>query len=194
MNKKTEITHSYSHSTNFTPFQTYWIPNSSKLISVGQFNSQKGKILIQQLQNNFTTNSSDNSPLLQTTYEIEKSSPIRCAAFGIYPVEHRYLITGQFNGCISIWDINNGLELPIWSSNSSNVKHNTIVNSIATTNKNGRPEFLSSSRNGEIFLWDARTPSPVISFESKKSPKADCWSVRFGIYLNNFKVVKRRFY
>ena len=149
----------------FAPLQTRWIPNSNKFVIVGSHKDGKGAIKVWQIDQ-FGKNVAIKS-------ELETTTGLRCCTFGLEPVALRRLVTGQYCGKVSAWDLEHS-SIPIWS-----VSHKQLVNSVDCPKYSGRPEVLSSSRDGLVNLWDTRVPNkPVISFESGN---IDCWVARFGI-------------
>eukprot|EP01112_Ceratiomyxa_fruticulosa_P005290 TRINITY_DN158_c1_g1_i1.p1 TRINITY_DN158_c1_g1~~TRINITY_DN158_c1_g1_i1.p1 ORF type:complete len:351 (-),score=61.20 TRINITY_DN158_c1_g1_i1:72-1124(-) len=160
------ITH-ISKSLSITVYDVKWVPVSSKFVCVGSFPRGTGTIKV------FDLNSDGN---LKTIHEVEKPSAFKCSSFGASFVEQRHLATGDFEGKLSVWDLER-TDAPVYSVNA----HKEIIHSldgIGGIIGSGAPEIVTGSRDGRVCVWDTRQKEkPVAFFERGKS---DCWSVSFG--------------
>eukprot|EP00667_Euglena_gracilis_P012229 EG_transcript_12545 len=154
-------------SLNYTPFETRWIPASNRFVTAGSYPRNTGCLFIYQL----------NRGELKQVAEVEKPHPFKCMTFGHSPQEERKLATGDFQGTLSIWDLEN-FEKPVFSVKA----HKSIINGIDGALHAGPPEIVTGSRDGSIKVWDARqSEKPVAVLEPASQDTArDCWCVGFG--------------
>ena len=151
---------------SYTPLSSKWMPQSNRFVSVGSYKDGKGVISIQELDQDLNC---------RTIRNLEFDSGFRCCSFGVEPKALRRLVTGQYNGNVSVFDLEHP-QTPVWSA-----KEDTLINSVDTPFHSSRPEFLSTSRNGNVSLWDTRVfNSPVITLKSDDSTLQDCWIGKFG--------------
>jgi WD40 repeat protein len=78
--------------------------------------------------------------------KVEKHSAFKCSSFGASFLEDRHLATGDFEGRVSMWDLQK-LELPVWTVKG----HSQIVNCIDGIGGlvgGGAPEIVTGSRDG----------------------------------------------
>lgn len=166
-------------SLNFTPFDTKWVPCSSKFVLLGQTPSARGVLQLYQLDQR-----ADNK--LKQVKEITKGPGFKCATFGASDLSERSLAIGDFSGTLSILDIET------FSEKYSVKAHNGIINSIDGSGSTGYgpPEIVTGSRDGSVRVWDPRQTSPVVSLEAAEELKPDCWTVTFGnCYNDNERVL-----
>ncbi len=82
------------------------------------------------------------------TSKSEKPKSLKCCTFGASNVEARHLATGDFDGNLQIWDLEN-LHAPIYSVKA----HSEIINSIDGVAGlgigEGAPEIVTASRDGK---------------------------------------------
>jgi WD40 repeat protein len=160
---------------NFTPFETRWVPQSSRFVVLGQMPRATGAIRVCQLSKG----------KCEKLVEVEKPKGFKCGTFGASAIEDRHLATGDYVGNVNIWDLER-LDKPIWSVKG----HDQIVNAIDGCGGlgigHGAPELLTGSRDGTVRLWDSRQQDPVLSLEPVEGETpADCWSVAFGNAYND---------
>ena len=178
----------HSISTNFVGLDTKWVPKSSRLVMCGtegnsgqsQQNQNNGRIGIYKLTPELT---------LETITEVSKPTSIRCSTFAHNQSFYiqRNLAVGDFEGMLNVYDLAN-MDLPLYSVQA----HEEIVYCVAGAGGNdagntaqSRPsELATGSRNGQVCLWDVRQQgNPTVKINNQSG--ADCWSVCFGIGLNN---------
>ena len=101
MNSQTspQVIEHLSTSVTFTPFETLWIPSSSKFMAVGESPRRQGVISIY----SFDNDEKDNQPKLKETQKITINSGIKCATFNACLTNSRHLATGDFEGNLCIW-------------------------------------------------------------------------------------------
>ena len=163
-----------SRSLNFTPFDTKWIPSSCKLVLLGQTPGAKGIFQIFQLDQQVEGK-------LKLIHEFTKGPGYKCSTFGASSLSSRSLAMGDFQGNLSILDLETLQE-------SFSVKaHEGIINTIdgAGSTGYGPPEIVTGGRDGCVRVWDPRQRAPVVSLEAAEDIKPDCWAVTFGNCYND---------
>jgi len=171
-------------SVTFTPFESLWVPNTSRFVALGENPRRTGTISVYQLKfgNDEKSDSNSNNETLQLKSKDTKPSGFKCGTFG-----HSYnasnessqqLATGDFAGTLNIWDLEKMSE-PIYEIKNA---HSKIINCIdGISGKHGAAEIVTGSRDGTVKLWDPRTSESVAQIKPAKNDKArDCWSVSFG--------------
>jgi len=168
MTSKPQIIQHVQKSLNVTVYDVKWIPFSAKFVILGSHARGTGSIQVYQL----------NQGKLDLVSESEKHSPFKCGTFGASFLEERHLATGDFDGRVSLWNLDK-IELPVWTSKG----HDAIINAIdgvGGVQGGGAPEIVTGSRDGKVFLWDPRTNKAVVSLAPPPDQAVDCWSVAFG--------------
>jgi len=156
---------------NYTLFDVQWIPSSARLIAMGSHPRGTGIWQVYQM-------SKGELKLLE---EINTPSAIKCGTISGITRDARQLATGDFNGNLSLWDLENPTQ-PLYSVNA----HSSIINGIdgaggANVGK-GAAELVTCGRDGCIKVWDLRQKdSPVAVIEAEQGQnRQDCWTVTFG--------------
>lgn len=84
--------------------------------------------------------------------------------FGASSIEERHLATGDHNGRLVIYDLEN-IDRPVYQQQA----HLSIINAIdgcgGVEIGNGAPEIVTGGRDGCVRLWDPRVPEPVLALE-----------------------------
>eukprot|EP01084_Bolivina_argentea_P155961 271769_1 len=163
--KSPQILSIISSSVPYTPFETLWIPNTAKFVVLGENPRRTGNISVYQL--NFNNNDNDEKcdkkkESLELQKRETKPSGFKCGTFGqSYNKENvssQQLATGDFNGTLSIWDLEK-LNKPIFEVENA---HQKIINSIdGISGKYGAAELVTGSRDGTVKVWDPRTTKNV---------------------------------
>lgn len=159
---------------NFTPFETRWIPSSSRFVLLGQTPSAKGVFQIYQM-------SQQSESKLKMVTDLTRGPGYKCGTFGSSSLAQRSLACGDFSGGLSIVDLETQKE-------TFSVKaHDGIINSIdgAGSTGYGPPEIVTGGRDGCVRVWDPRQSAPVVSLEAAEQIKPDCWAVSFGNCYND---------
>lgn len=169
----------------FTPHDTKWIPLSAKFVSCGISTGGKGVLVV----NDLTRDE------LKTALNCENLLPcgIKCCTFGASRIHDRNIAVGDYNGCLSIFDLSTS---SISNNNNNNKEsspkslfsiqaHDGLVNCIdgigGTSVGHGAPEIVTGGKDGIARVWDTRVDYPVVSFEPDEgSAHRDCWTVSFG--------------
>ncbi|CAB3364006.1 Hypothetical predicted protein [Cloeon dipterum] len=102
--------------------------------------------------------------------EVEKPKGFKCGTFGASALRERRLATGDFDGNLSIWDL-----------------EDTIAGFGGKSIGCGAPEIATCGRDGTVKLWDPRqreVPVAVMKPKNGETPR-DCWTVAFGNSYNS---------
>lgn len=163
-----------------TLFDCRWIPSSTRFVVAGTQTKGHGILRVYTM--------SDRDGLKQLVNIERKRHPFKCLTFGATNLADRQPATGDFDGNINVWDLEN--KIPVWSVKG----HSSIVNAIdgvggeamSSSSDVGTPEIVSGSRDGSVKVWDIRIKEkPVACMEPVEGgPRRDCWSVAFGTSLN----------
>jgi WD repeat-containing protein 92 len=125
-----------SHSITYTPFDFKWIPCSPRFVVVGQTPRAKGIIQIYKLKEG----------KIELINEWIQGGGYKCSTFGASSLTNRELAIGDFDGNISIIDIETG-------TSKFQVKgHKSIINSIDGVGGSGNigpAEIITGSRDGK---------------------------------------------
>lgn len=175
MDKPQIICHA-EKSTNFSVYDARWIPCSAKFVVLGSKPRGTGAIQIYEI-------SKGEVNLIK---EVEKSKAYKCGTFGASSLRERHLATGDFDGRMQVWDLQD-LSFPIYSVQA----HKDIINSMdgigGMSIGYGAPEIVTGGRDGCVKVWDTRQknkPVAVIETAEEKN-KRDCWCVCFGNSYNS---------
>lgn len=172
----------FNQSLAFTPYDTKWIPYSSRVVVTGVLPKGTGVVQIHQIITGKAVLSS----------EVSTASGIKCVTVSGSAVSTRELAVGAFDGTLSVYDVDN-LTRPIWKVEA----HDTLVNCIDRCGGSGvgggAPELVTGSRDGCVRVWDTRASKPVVSLEPEGSDgtsetnldRRDCWAVAFGNSFND---------
>lgn len=175
MDKPQIIAHVH-HPVSYTIYDCKWVPRSAKLITLGSYPRGTGALELHEV-------SKGELKLIQKT---EKPKPFKCGTFGASNFHNRSIATGDFEGKLQIWDLEN-FSIPTYSTKA----HREIVNCIDGVGGlgigEGAPEIATGSRDGSVKIWDTRQKNdPVMIFEpSEGEARRDCWSVAFGHAFNS---------
>ncbi|KAI8855051.1 WD40-repeat-containing domain protein [Chytridium lagenaria] len=163
-------------SLNYTPYDVKWIPSSARFVVLGQHARGTGALEVYELNNGKA----------ELVKESEKRNAFKCGTFGASTLQSRHLATGDFEGYLSIFDLER-LEHPVY-----NVKaHESIINCVDGAGgvgiQPGAPEIVTGSRDGFVKVWDVRQKDkPVATVGPEEGqPKQDAWAVAFGNSYNN---------
>lgn len=125
-----------------------------------------------------------NEGKLEIINEIVQGNGYKCSTFGASSLTNRELAVGDFDGNVSILDLEKGKP-------NFNVKgHNSIINTIdgiGGFGNIGPAEIITGGRDGSAKIWDPRTDKPVVNFEPASTEKIlpECWAVAFGNAFNS---------
>ncbi|KAI9144023.1 WD repeat-containing protein 92-like protein [Paraphysoderma sedebokerense] len=174
LSKPQIITH-ITKSLAYTPYDAKWIPSSAKFVVLGQYPKGSGTIQIFELD----------ASGINVVAETEKPSAFKCGTFGASPLHQRNFATGDFDGKLALWDIEN-MALPIFSIKA----HESIINCIdgcGSSLNTGPPEIVTGGRDGAVKVWDTRQrDKPVANIAPEKGEEVrDCWAVAFGNSYND---------
>ncbi|XP_031554610.1 WD repeat-containing protein 92-like [Actinia tenebrosa] len=170
MDKPQIISHAQK-SLNYTVFDAKWIPSSARFVVLGNHARGTGAMQIYEV-------SHGDIKLLK---DVEKKTAFKCGTFGASSLQQRYLATGDFEGKMMIWDLEN-TDRPIYSVKA----HSQIINAIDGVGGlgigEGAPEIVTGSRDGSVCVWDPRQKEkPVAQMSPAEGQEGrDCWAVAFG--------------
>jgi hypothetical protein len=114
INKPQIITH-IVHSVNYTCFDTKWIPGTAKFVVIGQHARGTGAFEIFELGDRKVNKTSSK----------ENPTPFKCCTFGASNMTTPTLATGDFNGTLAFWELEN-ISSPVFHVKA----HEQIINCI----------------------------------------------------------------
>ena len=158
-----------SKSLNYIPFDIHWLPYSTKLVSIGESFDSKGIIQIYNL----------NLGKLSIESEYIQNYPSKCCTFGISSFSSRDLALGDFDGNLSVIDLERGeFNYEIKKAHKGIIQS---IDGLGIKNNQGPPEIVTGGKDGLVKLWDLRSDKPCILLEPKDIKKnfPECWTVRF---------------
>ena len=158
-----------SKSLNYIPFDIHWLPYSTKLVSIGESFNSKGIIQIYNL----------NLGKLSIESEYIQNYPSKCCTFGISSFSSRDLALGDFDGNLSVIDLEKGeFNYEIKKAHKGIIQS---IDGLGIKNNQGPPEIVTGGKDGLVKLWDLRSDKPCILLEPKDIKKnfPECWTVRF---------------
>ncbi|KAA0176848.1 hypothetical protein FNF27_01670 [Cafeteria roenbergensis] len=158
-------------SITYSPTDIRWVPSSARFVATGEKPRGTGALQVYELDGGKA----------KLVHECEKPAAFKCATFGASLVEDRHLATGDYNGGLSVWDLNR-TDAPVFAAPKA---HSQIINCVDGCGGlgigGGAPEIATCSRDGCVRIWDPRVPDPVVSLEPADGETArDCWTVAFG--------------
>ena len=158
-----------SKSLNYIPFDIHWLPYSTKLVSIGESFDSKGILQIYNL----------NLGKLSIESEYIQNYPSKCCTFGISSFSSRDLALGDFDGNLSVIDLEKGeFNYEIKKAHKGIIQS---IDGLGIKNNQGPPEIVTGGKDGLVKLWDLRSDKPCILLEPKDIKKnfPECWTVRF---------------
>ena len=167
-----------SKSLNYIPFDIHWLPYSTKLVSIGESFDSKGILQIYNL----------NLGKLSIESEYIQNYPSKCCTFGISSFSSRDLALGDFDGNLSVIDLERGeFNYEIKKAHKGIIQS---IDGLGIKNNQGPPEIVTGGKDGLVKLWDLRSDKPCILLEPKDIKKnfPECWTVRFCDCGSNKKV------
>lgn len=170
MDKPQIIAH-VQKSLNFTLFEAKWMPVSAKFVVLGSHPRGTGALQVYEV-------SGGDVKLLK---DVEKRTSFKCGTFGAAHLQQRHFATGDFDGKMMIWNLEN-TERPVYSVKA----HSQIINCIDGVGGlgigEGAPEIVTGSRDGAVKVWDPRQKDePVANMSPAEGQDTrDCWCVAFG--------------
>ena len=163
---------------NYIPFDIHWLPYSTKLVSIGESFDSKGILQIYNLYQG----------KLSIEGEYIQNYPSKCSTFGISSFSSRDLALGDFDGNLSVIDLERGeFNYEIKKAHKGIIQS---IDGLGVKNNQGPPEIITGGKDGLVKLWDLRSDKPCILLEPKDIKKnfPECWTVRFGECGSNKKV------
>jgi len=125
-------------SLDYTLFDARWIPCSARFVVLGNYARGTGAFQIYEV-------SKGDVKLLKSD---EKRTALKCGTFGASSLQQRFLATGDFEGKMMIWNLEN-TGRPVYSVKA----HSQIVNAIDGVGGlgigEGAPEIVTGSRDGK---------------------------------------------
>jgi len=174
MDKPQIITHVYK-SLNYTLFDAKFVPRSARFVVLGSHPKGTGAFQIYEITHDELKGD------VKLLKDAEKACAFKCGTFGAANLNTRFFATGDFDGKLCTWDLENP-DLPVYSAHG----HKEIINSIDGVGGvgigEGAPEIVTGSRDGSVKVWDVRQKDiPVANMEAADGQqKRDCWCVTFG--------------
>lgn len=162
-------------SINYTPYDAKWIPCSARFVSMGINPNATGALQVYQLTKGD----------VEMTIDVKKKAGIKCGTFGASSYAERHLATGDHNGRLAVYDLEN-IDKSVFEQQA----HTSIINAIDGCGGldigGGAPELVTGGRDGCVRLWDTRVQDPVLALEpGEGQPARDCWAVAFGNSFND---------
>merc|ERR1711939_388991 len=157
-------------SLTYVVYDTRWVPSSARFVVLGCHPRGTGALQVMELRKGG----------VELVHESEKHAAFKCGTFGASSLAERHLATGDFDGRLSIWDLER-TEMPVYSVKAHDVIVNAIDGCGGLNIGYGAPELVTGSRDGTVRVWDPRQrDTPVASLEPEEGSGRDCWSVAFG--------------
>ena len=157
-------------SINYTPFDIHWLPYSTKMVSIGETFDTKGILQIHNLYRG----------RLSLDCEYIQDYPSKCSTFGISSFASRDLALGDFDGNLSIIDLERGkFNYEIKKAHKSIIQS---IDGLGAKNNQGPPEIVTGGKDGLVKIWDVRSDKSCIILEPKDIKKniPECWTVAYG--------------
>lgn len=185
--KGTNIFTIVEETSDMTLFDSRWVPCSTRFVVAGTNTKGHGILRV------YTMSHSDG--LSQLVNIERKRHPFKCLTFGGSAFADRHPATGDFDGNINVWDLEN--KIPVWSANG----HSSIINAIDggggknTSSELPSQDLVTGSRDGSVKIWDTRTKDrPVACMQPIDGCVThDCWTVAFGNSSTTNKIVAAGF-
>jgi len=156
---------------SYTLFDVQWIPSSARLIAMGSHARGTGVWQVYEMSKGE----------LHLIEEVSKPSAIKCGVWAGTSPHERHLATGDFDGNLNIWDLENSAKA-VYCVNA----HSSIINDMDGAGGpnvgEGAAELVTCGRDGCVKVWDIRQkdrPVAIIQAEDGQTPR-DCWTVAFG--------------
>ncbi|KAI9101030.1 WD40-repeat-containing domain protein [Phlyctochytrium arcticum] len=164
------ITH-VQESLAYTAYDVKWIPSSAKFVVLGQHARGTGAIQVFELEHGG----------LKKVAEAEKQHAFKCGTFQASSLNQRHLATGDFDGRLSIWDLDR-LDSPVYTVKAHESVINTLDGCGGVGSMKGPPEIATASRDGSVKVWDTRQKDkPVARIAPAEGDVVhDTWAVAFG--------------
>ena len=152
---------------NFTPLDVHWLPYSTKLVTIGESFDSKGVLHVYNLIRG----------RLNLECEYIQDYPSKCCSFGISSFASRDLALGDFEGNLSVIDLERGVSnFKIQKAHKGRIQ---TIDGLGIKNNMGPPEVATGGKDGIVKIWDLRTDKPSIILEPKDIQKnfPECWTV-----------------
>lgn len=177
---------------------TYWIPKSKRIVTIGEHAKGTGALEV------FTLKQKE-----RNQWDLEKSNSITCdvslstATFDASPMSDRRLAVADYAGKITLHDLDRSAKnSSTWEATHNKSKKTIIKALVGCGGMNigaGPNELASGAEDGIVKLWDLRQPgeavielAPAKHSDSeaavnaanipaiKNTPSRSCWSLAFG--------------
>ena len=149
-----QIIEHINKSIDFTPYDTKWVPASSRFVAMGIHANAKGALQVYQM----------NQGNLDAVTLAQREHGIKCGTFGASPLEDRHIATGDHAGKLAVYDLER-INQPVFEQQA----HASIINAIDGCGGleigYGAPEIVTGGRDGCVRLWDTRVKEPVLALE-----------------------------
>lgn len=160
---------------DFTPYDTKWVPSSSRFVAMGIHPNAKGALHVYQMEQG----------QLECVTQGQTAQGVKCGTFGASSLEERQIATGDHAGKLVVYDLER-ISQPVFEQQA----HGSIINCIDGCGGlevgYGAPEIVTGGRDGCVRLWDTRVQEPVLALEPGDGETArDCWTVAFGNSFND---------
>jgi WD40 repeat protein len=166
----------HTHATKqlaYSPYDVKWLTCSAKFVVLGQHSRGTGALEIYELSEG----------TVKLVHQTEKQSAFKCGTFSASPLHAHHLATGDFNGNLCVYDLEN-TTIPVFSVKA----HEQIINCIDGCGgvgvNMGPPEIATASRDGVVKIWDTRQKDKPVAKISPTNEIRDCWAVAFGNSFN----------
>jgi len=160
-------------SSEMTLFDCRWVPCSARFVVAGTHTKGHGILTVYTL--------SETEELIQSVTIERKRHPFKCITFGASKLDERYPATGDFDGNINVWDIEN--KLSVWSAKGHSSIINSIDGAVGKQSTNNQDHLVvTGSRDGSVKVWDIRAKEKAVASMQplEGNPSHDCWTVAFG--------------
>lgn len=169
--------------TDLTLFDCRWVPCSTRVVAAGTHTRGHGVLRVYSMADvDEALDPGQPQWRLKEIGSVQRPHPFKCVTFEASGLESRNPATGDFDGNLDVWDLEESRS--VWSVKA----HASIINAVdgiggaGSAASSTAPELVTGSRDGSVKVWDVRVKDrPVACMQPQaEDQRRDCWSVAFG--------------